>query len=85
MEATLIEVIADFGAMSINKVIDPQKRSIGIGTLEDKPELSSLQEGQHVLLVEPDNLHAVGHIVFYRQDGETYCYGVIDGPIEDDE
>lgn len=78
----MTEVIADFMDLRMNTHVDTTRESILLGTVDLKPELSALREGQHVLLIEYGSLRAPGHIALYRQDGVTYYYGVVDGPIE---
>jgi hypothetical protein len=64
---------------------DATFQSVPLGTLQTRPELSDLELGQTVLLVDPlGPLHAEGRIVLHQRDGVTYVYGVVTGPIEDE-
>ena len=57
--------------------------SIVLGSETTRPELRELTEAEAVLLIEPENVEALG-IVWHEDTAEQrFWYGILTGPIQD--
>lgn len=82
----MVQVIADFGLLSVRPYVDEAHQSVPLGKPVDKPNLSALQNEQEVVLVDPlGPLYANGKIIVKQQNGDVYVYGVVIGEIVEGE
>jgi hypothetical protein len=77
-------VYADFLHMKERPEVIPGKLSIPLGEPRHAPDLLKLQEGEHVLLVEPGSFHAQGWIHITELDGVVWYYGILEGEPEEE-
>jgi hypothetical protein len=72
----LRQVFADFARLGERPGLG---LSVQLGREDLLPDLATLEEGEHVLLIEPDNLCAEGLARFLDSGGHRYWFGVQSG------
>ena len=78
-ESKMRELFGDFNALAEDSDLG---RYIALGTESRNAELRGLEEGEHVLLKEPNELQAEAGIVGRMVRGERWWLGVLTGEIE---
>jgi len=73
-------IIADFSRLEEREGLG---LSIILGSESTRPELQELQENEDVLLLEPENIEAVGIVRSQEHSNQRYWFGIVTGPIED--
>jgi hypothetical protein len=73
------ELFADFNSLDEDPDLG---RFTALGTESRNEELHGLEEGEHVLLKEPDELQAEDYVVSRMVRGERWWLGVLAGDIE---
>jgi hypothetical protein len=71
----LRQVFADFARLEERPGLG---LSVPLGREDRTPELARLQEGERVLLVEPDNLRAEGTVKHVDSGGYRYWFGILE-------
>lgn len=83
MAETRQAIVADFARL--NPRAGFAGEAIPLGSERSRPALLQYHDGQQVALVEPGSVRADGEIAIRVVDGIRYYYGVVTGPVQEDQ